>query len=267
MTPAEYNLLIGLLSAVVLVLPFTGKVYDGRRRIINRIQVKGWIIIICFFSALLVTYLKDVDAELEENRKELLIQQGQAKSDSIVKSGRLEVIKELAKYNLGLENKQNTVIKLIRDSAKRIVNINSSVLPSLSINKITLEKVSYPDHLYQIELICTNNNAYKINLKLSTISEGSNGYVYNKRVPFYSSGGSLNSGAIATSGVHVEIKDKTSTKIHFLIEGTYRNLEGKVIPVLELLYYDLTLNKGMMLLPEPEHSHLLKIFRDLAAKF
>lgn len=267
MKSSEYNILIGVLSGVVLVIPFTGKVWDGRRTIYNRIQFRGWVLIGFFLSMVIVTYLKDAKVEDDETEKDKQLDKVRQQSDSIIKSNQFAVIESLANYNLTLDRKTNSIIKIVRDSARRIVNINSSILPSLSINKITLEKVNYPDHLFQIELICSNNNAYNINLKLCTISEGSKGYVYNKHVPFYISGGDLNSGAKTTSGVHVEIKDKTSTKIHFLVEGNYSNLEGKVIPLKQLLYYDLSINKGMMLLSEPEHSKMMKFFTQIAAKF
>lgn len=266
MKSSEYNVIIGILSAIILILPFTGKVYDKRYNIIKRIQFRGWILIFFFLSTVFVTYLKDVKIADDEDNKDLAIKMAKANSDLIIRANNFEIIDALGKYNLSLDQKTQSIIKMVRDSAKRIINVNTSILPSLSLSKMTLMSLNDPDYSFELEMLCTNNNAFNINLLLFAITEGKSGFIYNLNGQFYSKGGSLNSGSTITNLAKINVYDNTRTKFHFLVIGSYSNLEGKIIPFKQMLYYDFELKRGMMVLPEPAYSKMFEIFRKFGAK-
>ena len=64
MRPYFYNVILGLLALVVLLLPFTGKVHDGRYKgWIKGFTKRGGIVCIAFLASIGVNYLKDLQAD------------------------------------------------------------------------------------------------------------------------------------------------------------------------------------------------------------
>ncbi|WP_316811344.1 hypothetical protein [Pedobacter heparinus] len=273
MEPALFNIILGGLALVILILPFTGKFHDGRRKWFKGFTTIGWIVFTAFLLTILVTYLKDLQSVKEDKLRLEAAKKDLEVRDSISRDreekNNLEVITALAKYNLDYDSKQKAIIKLIRDSAKQVFNVKSDIQPVLDIADIILDSTAYPNYYIKIALRCTKASAYNISIKMYVISETKNGLY------FFSS---INSNyLIKNTDLQVEkirttppIKfsetDKSIKRFHFLYVGSYQNLEGKKIPFNELLNYSFE-RRRMGFLPEPYNSKILEAFLKNGVKF
>jgi hypothetical protein len=265
--PQIFNLIIGILGSIIVILPFTGKIYDARNKWFKRLKLRGWLIIIVFISTIYVTYEKDLKSErdIELASKKVEIEKRKDDSDVRVreKKSKLEVINALAKYNLALDSNQKTIIKLVRDSAKRIVNVKSEIQPVLDISDIFLDSVSYPIYFIKIRLRCRHATSYKVFIKFYVLSETQDGYhFFTANTAYLAKGIDLAEGlSYTTPPIEFREINKTVKRFHILFTGVYENLDGKKIPFRQLLNYDIP-EKRMGFMLEPFRSKILETYKE-----
>lgn len=81
MKPYLYNAILGFLSLVVLILPFTGKVHNNSRKWLSGFTVRGGIVCAAFISTIFVNYLKDIQTDKDDLAKAVAAKVEKRKDD------------------------------------------------------------------------------------------------------------------------------------------------------------------------------------------
>lgn len=152
-------------------------------------------------------------------------------------------------------------MQLIRDSAKRIINVKSDIQPVLDISNMFLDSIRYPVHYLRIQARCRKASAYKVTVRLHTISETNSGFHFfkgNSEYLFKNIDFAVDM-TITTPPIEFNEPDRTVKRFHFMFIGTYENLNGKKIPFRQLLNYDM-IDKRMGYLVEPYNSQVIEAF-------
>ncbi|NQX41247.1 hypothetical protein SAMN05421820_107217 [Pedobacter steynii] len=258
MTIAVFNIALGVLSAVVVILPFTGKVYDDRYKWFKKLTVKGWIVIISFIATIGVSYIKDIYTD-ELKQKE---DEANKKLDN---KNKLEIINALARYNLEYDSNQKVIIKLVKDPPKNKTAITYGNYPELAVCNISLETNTADSLFFDISFCVGHSTAYDLNLKSHMIINE-----YNK--PLYlvpkSSNNLLIKGAKLSpklkltnnEGLIGSISNKNKLTVYFLLSGSYKSLDGKYFEYQELCRFSLE-NNSWGIVVEPYRANLIKYLR------
>jgi len=126
MKPYLFNTILGILGFIMVILPFTGKIHDGRRRWLRGLTTRGWIICMAFFATIIVTYLKDLQADKDEASKIQQAEIDKHKDDSISRRWNDERNAEtvraftltLAKYGMKYDSAENVIKKITQHPSK-----------------------------------------------------------------------------------------------------------------------------------------------------
>ena len=267
MKPYLYNVILGFLAFLILLVPFTGKVHDARNRWFKRLTARGWMVCIAFMLTMIVNYLKDEQAERNDLYKEKSrINEKKADESTSRKLNDESNAKTintftvaLAKYGLKYDSTQKIIQKLIRDSSKKIVRIESAENPNIILHSIILDKTVYGTYFFKISLFCQNAPSEHINIKLSTICEVGNEYhAFNKLSNFYSNDGSMARGELFTFSVVCKTP-QTPQAFYFLLNGSYKNAYSNKYKVNRIYSYDLE-QKNIGVPLEPYYTEIKKFF-------
>src|SRR5579859_3479104 len=131
MTESYSNLLINsFLMAIAIYSVIDAVIDQNRPGWIQKITGRGWLLIACALGVLAVNFYKDKTNEKkleiadvakkkddEKNKKDILIAVDNATNSNIS-----TFTKSLALYNLRYDSGQKAIVKLIRDSSKKVVN-------------------------------------------------------------------------------------------------------------------------------------------------
>jgi len=174
MKPYFFNTILGILGFIIVILPFTGKVHDGRRTWLRGFTTRGWIICIAFLATLIVTYLKDLQADKVDKIKAYQIKIDKIKADSISRKRNDEsnakivnaFTSALAKYGYKYDSAENVIKKIVRDSSKKQIIYGNS--PELSMKSIQL-KHNNDSLFFDLTLTSIQAASYQINLQMYTI--------------------------------------------------------------------------------------------------
>lgn len=269
---STYTLIIGIATGAVLVLPFTGKIYDGRRKLIGKIRQRGWYTIIAFGISVSLGVDKDKQAKKDQSADKSRDSIQRLKNDSInhrfTEESNAKIVNtfatSLAKYGLKYDSAQMIIEKLVKDSSKRTIQIIQRSNPKIEITSIKVDSIKNGNYFLKILLECSSDAAYNIRLKCYTIYKYKNGnYVFIKGTfeNIFNLGDEAIAGGIITPFVTLHpslpIRD-----ILIFVKGTYENQTKQSFTYSDIVGYDFDFNVfGRM----PD-STSKKIVKDLFAK-
>jgi hypothetical protein len=271
MKPYIYNIILGLLTLLVLILPFIGKVHDGRHKgWLKGFTKRGWIVCIAFIATIIVNILKDLQNDRSELAKEATAKIQKKKDDSafqkrsdataatIVHS----VTIALAQYGLKYDSDEKVIQKIVRDSSRRTIN---KAQPNLVLSSIIIKTIE--NNLYHFNLTILSQNAVSehINVKqYIAVEEQSDTYLLNGPGDFFARDGGLDANQSFSYNVDLTcIKPKV---FYFLILGSYKNDDGKKFKIGRIYSYDMSLNAfGYPL--EPSYSKIKTFFKNHNIEF
>jgi len=268
MSNLSLNVIIGIATAIIGILAFTNEFPDKKPlNIFKSVLIKLIIFIICSGVILLASIQKDSNNDVQTLNDKAAAKKEQDKRDfanrKLTDQSNAKIVNTftaaLAEYNLKYDASQKAIIKLVKDSAKRVIQNTTKINPNLDISNIVLTKDIKDSIDLDLTIAATKATAYNIKSKLSAAIEQNDGlHFIRKNVPFYPSGGSLSVDNNFTTSIHY----KSSIKPHYIylhFIGSYTNEDGKFFPIDNIYYYDLT-KKNWGLNTEPKYSSVKDFF-------
>lgn len=245
MNPTIYSILLAGLAGIALILPFTGKVYDGRLKLLRRFLWRGWVLICAVGASVLLSYLKDLSVEAEnkntQETRDSLANINQDRRDSLTLANFGE---GLAKYALKYDSVSKEVTKIIKDSVKKVIVQNESE-PEISAN-ITGE---IKTDTLTIKLEYSASQAAIFDLKAMTylIVRYRNNDLELGRFVYPNVDGDITiDKSVTATRTLTTFELKKIYRIYILTIGKYLSRNGKVYPVKLLSSYYLDKDQDIM---------------------
>lgn len=118
-----YNIILGFLALFILIVPFTGKVYDGMYKALKGLTIRGWLVTVAFLFSILFNYFKDRQVEKEDAKKSKIAKVETARLDSLARKKMDESNKmiintftrALAIHGLKYDSVEKVIQKMIKD--------------------------------------------------------------------------------------------------------------------------------------------------------
>lgn len=272
MKPYIYNLILGFLALVVVIIPFTGEVYSRKASLIKSFTARGWTVLFAFIISILVNYFKDLQVDKDDKAKDRVTKSEKHKDDPISRKRNDEsnakivntFTSSLAKYNLRYDSTQNQVLRFVRDSAKKNIRVINRNNPEFDIIDINLKSIKNDTATFSIGTICKQAAGYKINLFCYVVLQ-------NKAKTSYEFVSSLNPHIFhdlqmpGDKDYHFEMflnkTPKNWGRVFLLFKGNYENLEGKKFNYKKLLLYDID-DKNFGMPFSPYDAEVLAFYAD-----
>jgi hypothetical protein len=174
-----FNVILGFLALAVLLLPFTGKVHDGRFRWFKGFTKRGWVVLIAFVVSIVVNYLKDMQADKDEATRIEIAKVEKKKDDSISRKRNDEsnsiivntFTDALAKHGLKYDSAEKVIQKLVKDSSKKEIKYTYGNHPELAIYNIELTKSTNDSLIFKVTFYTKQAAAYNTTVKSYLIFE------------------------------------------------------------------------------------------------
>ena len=235
-----YNIILGFLALFVLLVPFTGKVYDGRYRAIKGLTIRGWLVAVAFLFSILFNYFKDRQVIKEDAKKSRIAEVEKERADSLAKERMNESNKmiintfthALATHGLKYDSVEKVIQKMIKDSSKKETNIIYGNHPELVVDKIELYDANDKSLHFKISYISHYSTSYHVNIKVyaMVIIKGKKYLVDNFQDVYLSD-------AIIPQDKKLEFTRQLDGKndkltddavFYFLFKGNFSDLKGRI---------------------------------------
>lgn len=242
-----FNTILGILAFIVLILPFTGKVHDSRRKWLKGFTIRGWVVCVAFIASIVVNYLKDLQGDINDAQKIQVVKNEKKQDSAIARKNTDEsnakiittFTTALAKYGLKYDSSQKVIKKLVLDSSKKIYY--NEVKPDIDFNETKLIEYKNDSLKFSFKLICKDAAAEHVYLKSQTMFVEHGRYVkLSPDTMFFPSNIKLskNSVYLIKRPVVVNLKKIDFEKIYFYMTGSY--IFNKITyPVEQLIFYDI----------------------------
>ena len=169
-----FNTILAILGFLIVIVPFTGKVHDGRRKWFKGFTYKGWIICIAFLLSVIVGYFKDLQADAEISNKDNQQKIDKRKDDSIARrrndESNAKIVRTftlaLVHYGLKYDSAEEVIKKLVKDSSKRETKIYYGNHPELEVYNISIKKRTSDSLQFRITFITKQAAAYHTTAKV-----------------------------------------------------------------------------------------------------
>jgi hypothetical protein len=231
MKPSTYNLLLGFFALIVLIVPFTGKLYDGRDRWYKRLKFRGWLVCVAFLVSIYVNYDKDLQSDKDEQAKADTADFKRNESNALLTK---TFVTTLAQYGLKYDSTQKIITKQIQESAKKGNKIN----PELSICNIVQDTATNEYQHIQVTMCSHQATAYNLKIKIYKVIEVDNKFIYIKSPEIgFTIVDLIEANKDVTAGIRI-INNPQISKIYLLAIGTYTNISKEKFKYREFLLYD-----------------------------
>ena len=243
-----YYVLAGIFAALAAFIPSTGDAYNhsGRSPFFKKLTLRGYLTIASLGLALFFSFLKDSVASHEQDMKvvennEILRQRDStirslinANEENRAEDSRMSLAtytEVLAKYNLQYIEGQNKVVKIVRDSSSRPLNI-----PAFDLCKYP--RCSSPiifepgeDARLAIKFDNTGSAAFNIDLKATFCIRYNDRFYVDSNLTGFFKKTLLNTEETTTAHVNIGQLDKRVDTVYFCFSGCYYNSDGKRFPI------------------------------------
>ncbi|MDB5143901.1 MAG: hypothetical protein JWQ66_2614 [Mucilaginibacter sp.] len=269
----ELDVTLGICAATIGILAFANEFPD--KKYLEKIKTLPFKLIVFLIATIIgvcATIKKNslsdeeklaekLNSKLEQHQNDLanrkLTDQSNAKIVNTFTSA-------LAKYNFKYDSSQKTIIKLVRDSAKKETKITYVSHPELGIDNIQLKKITNDSLILTIGFFTKQAACYHTvvktytawgedNLSYHFIPESKPNFINDVLIPLEKV---LMLPRIITGDIN-QIKNGT---IYFLFLGYYFDSEGKKFPFQTISTFNL-INKEFGTVTEPANSELRKLFK------
>ena len=250
MKPSYYNVALALLGLFALVLPFTGKVHDGRKVWYKGFTNRGWALIIAGFLGVISSYLKDeLTDEIERGKDHIRLTK--ANNDKFENARTLSqsnanIIKSftsaLAIYGLKYDSSERNIKKILFSGSKK-TQYTDSEKPELLLTSLT-SIVNGNKRDFECELNARNSEAQNIDVVLA-IADSINGKLrlMTSKVRIIGKGSNLSTGEGLKMGFHENFAGLAPDKDYFfMLYGTFTNRHKKQFSVRKYYVYDYKFN-------------------------
>lgn len=253
LTSSDYNSILLVLGSATVIIPFTGKVYDGRRKWYKRFTVKGWIVIITFILSLTCSIAKDRETQNEEDLKVGIAKIEKRKDDSISRlaneNSTAKVIgtftTSLARYGLKYDSTTNEIQKSITTNIE-----NSKLNPVVGI--LTMDRDTTKSGIDLNYQLCSSQaTAYNIKVGIyNVLRTKKNELIYLTGTDRKTEIDAL----ILTNCMQLNIQttdpESVVSHIYFYAKFDYEDEIGKKISRTELTAFDTSTNTMNYLTPK-----------------
>jgi len=268
MKPYLFNAILGFLALIVLLLPFTGKVHDGRFRWFKGFTIRGWIVLAAFIASITVNYFKDLQADKDDIEKNRIVKIEKRQDDSIARKRNDEsnakivttFTDALAKHGLKYDSVEKIIQKLVKDSLRKETKVVRSDEPNLDICNIQQGPFHSDTTELLLSLCATKSTVYNIQLKVYQAYELENKFFLVNGVPdFYAHNGTLAVDKKFIGSINFIKLDHRVRYMEFLFIGTYTNEDNKIFHLRTIYNYDF-IKKTWGMENEPYYSNAVTFF-------
>ncbi len=236
-----YYALAGICATLAAIIPSTGNAYDSQRMgsIFRKLTFRGYLTIVFLLSALFFSFLKDRLSSNEQDDKltqrdstiKSLIKENEEKRAQDSRLSLATYTEALAKYNLQYIEGQDKVVKMIRDSSNRPLNI-----PAFDLCKYpncTDPVVFEPgdDTKLAIKFDNTGASAFNIDLKINFCIKKNNRIYADTILQRFFKKTLLNTDQTTTIHFSIGQPYEEIDTIYLCFSGIYFNSDDKKFPV------------------------------------
>jgi len=274
MRPYFFNTILGVLAFVVLILPFTGKVHDGKSKWFRGFTVRGWLVCAAFLLSILVNYLKDLQSEKEDLAKASATNVEKRKDDSIARRRNDEssakivntFTEALARHGLMYDSAEKIIQRLVKDSAKRIIKNTFGNHPELAVNNIELLRSSRDTLLFKTSFYTKQAASYHSTFKVYVVQAEDGKQLYI--IPDNTRGIFLKDVLIPLEKVLQMPRTITGNNIqnfrgvfYFVFIGSYSDSDNKNFPFKVIESYSMN-EKSFGAVFEPVNSQIINLLHN-----
>lgn len=252
MKQSLYNLILTVLAGIALIIPFTGKVHDGRNKWFKGFTYRGWILVFAVVGSVIATYFKDAQAEKDDTIKTDKVKREQVSRDSINRKftdeSNAKIVTTftiaLGKYGLKYDSSEKIIQKLVKDSAKTKETKVYENLPDISICGISIVNDKNDFSEFQIDICCKYALAIVeyANVKIASEANG-NLQIVNRAVRPIPNGMPFRADKKLTYFLKVTEHPSEYNFFYFLLDGKYKDSAGTNHLLHDLIAYDVKANK------------------------
>ncbi len=272
MKPYLCNVILGILTSIIVIIPFTGKVHDGRKRWHKRFTFRGWVVVLVFTASIGVNYYKDLQIDKDEAAKIKTAKKEKEHDDSVSRKlndeSNAKIVTSftdaLAKNGLKYDSAEKVIKKLVRDSAKKVVKIGNE--PNLMISAIRLLKSENNVYYFNNTITSQNATSEHIYIKQYIVVEEKKDSLFLIQGPgdFFAKDGSLDNNQ--PFSYNVNLTSNNPQVFYFLFIGKYKDIDGRKLKMNKIYTYDFKLNAfGFPL--EPSYSRVRLFFKHNNIRF
>ncbi|MFN4249294.1 MAG: hypothetical protein ACK4EY_16320 [Flavipsychrobacter sp.] len=244
---------IAVLQAFILIIPISGKLSDNRRNFPNNYTKRGWFLIACSVTTIgLIWWIFSITENEEITARNNLNSQ-LANRDSVnsrkLDSSNRNTVKLLAEYGLKVDSANKVLVKVIRDSSKRVVIEN--IDPVLSVCDIHLTG-NVLDTI-TIKITFCSNDASSSDYKILTHIIATDSFTNNSKLVYISRKYFLEPvSRISSNNNFYNLFDfynrSEFSLLYFYVTGTYSNGDNsKQYSINDVYYIDLNKNRNGLL--------------------
>jgi hypothetical protein len=274
MKPSLFNLILTVLAGIVLIVPFTGKVYDGRSKWFKRFTIRGWILCAAVIGSIIVNYYKDEQVETDDLIKADIVKKekktDKAMSDKKTNESNAKIVSAfttaLAQYGLKYDSTQKVIQTLVRDSTKKEVKVVNAQ-PNINVCGISLVNKGTDSCKFKIEICCKYAPSLKTYMKMNIALEKNDGSMFLCKVSnqFYLHGSGIPADKKLTYFIDIPDILHETARFYFLLLGKYEGENGYKHILNDYTMYDLSKN-GYGIPYEPHFSKGLNYFNERGIK-
>jgi hypothetical protein len=278
MKPYLYNLILTVLAGVALIVPFTGKVHDGRFKWFKRLTARGWILLVAVLGSVIITFLKDIQSDKDDANKVAVTKNEKRRDDSISRKRNDEsnasivnsFTNALAKNGLKFDSAENVIKKIVKDSTKKVIHNLYGNHPELSVKNIEIKTHKNDSLVFTISIYTKQAATYHTMLNIYTVLELEDKSYYlipDNRVLTISD---LMIPLDATFGIPKGFRGEGARlkkgTFFFIFSGSYFDADSKKFPFKTICSYTLESNQFGSIM-EPENTQLKNFLDEKGIKY